>query len=299
MKLIAGLLGLLLLASSCATTIREEASGPAEDATAGVAATVEPTDKTVDELMPFIPASLMDDLVMLQSAIDYKFLESMATCMKAHGWEYPEPVLKIATTPEYESRARQLLDDLHQKAKEPKGDLANNQDLSDAAREQEGRDQQKCLHSSEWNVAHPLASGSDWYSDAYAAANERTQADETWRDAKAAANSCFEQQGHGTRSEVVQALNDRFVSIAKAAHGETRPSPETIAALEDLISAEEEIDRLAESCFGSHRKLTSELFHRYLNEEVSGSPELQAELMRMQETVDRYRDVLDDLQEQD
>lgn len=295
MKWVVGLLFLLL--PSCASVNEDASSEPTQPAEqlAQVEA-AEPEGETVAELMPFFPAELMEDLIFLQSAIFYKYEESMAICMQQSGWEYPEPVLQIATVPEYQSQAEQLLATFLALPDGQSGQGGDqDQTMSAAAIDQEQLDFERCLEANEWSVSHPLAEGSAWLEEAYNSANERTNADETWRESKAEANACFEAEGYGTLSEVAQTLDAAFVEIAVSERNEQASPEQTIADLEALIAMEAEMNQLNERCFAAHNALTSELYHSYLNDEVSGSPELQAELAQMQETVDRYRDVLDEL----
>jgi len=290
LKRFAGQLCVCLLLASCASAGDGQVSQDAD-------LSIESVQQTTDDLMPYIPAALMEDLAVLQSAIFYKYEEAMSSCMRARGWEYAEPVLEMATAPVYQSQGEQLLADLTaQRDGIPEVD-GQTQEMTTAASEQEQADFDDCFDTNEWKVSHPLAEGSDWLAEAYDSADERTKADESWQASFAAANECFEDEGHGTSTEILQVLDDEYVDIAMRVYAEEKPSNQLIAELEELVDQTMSIDELTDRCFASHRERSTNLYYGFLSDEVTGTPELQAEIAAMQATVDRYRDVLDELNE--
>ena len=256
------------------------------------------------EQLSFFPEGLVNDLNDLQWAIDLRFDQDRIGCLRAAGWDVrPNSLESIqanataAMDPLSQLQAilrSEAVDDIGNPTADPNSSYYGT--LSEQERAELFEQNRICISRSEWNRGHPLGEQGTVYADAYAVASDRVSANTDYLVSLAAAERCFEEAGFGPRADaLVLVSNEAIELLEKLATGEVDRGAASDRAAQ-LASLEADIERVEAQCYDEHGRLTESLFTIELSNEVARSPDLQAEILRLESFVEDYREILDDIQ---
>lgn len=240
----------------------------------------------------FLPSHILEDLPLLQSAIDLGRDRDIARCLQRRGWDVAIPPAQLTQAPLSGDPLTSLLTDM--------GDIDPRafgiQTLGGIARNPSGgqddrieADTADCLSRSDWNLSHPLGAV---FSGSYGQASELVQSDPAFLSAQQRAEAC--------RSEARPVLNDQATVDAEAFGLLSRRAAGSITDEELRLELPSLVER-REAALAARRACDQELdygpvFDAYFAELATADEAmLDSAVAELERFIAQYRPILDEL----
>jgi hypothetical protein len=240
----------------------------------------------------FLPAHILEDLPLLQSAIDLGLERDIARCLQRRGWDVAIPPAQVAQAPLSGDPLTSLLIEIGDIDPRAFGIQAFVGVAPDPSGRQDDRieaDRTDCLSRSDWNLSHPLGA---MFSDSYDQASELVQSDPAFLPAQQRAEAC--------RSEARLVLNDQASVDAEAFRLLSQEAAGSITD-EELRAELPSLVERREAALAARRACAQELdygpvFDAYFAELATADEAmLDSAVAELERFIAQHRPILDEL----